>query len=309
MPNLTRSPPLNKSISLSETDMDKITQFSAPLEDVINITQRDNKRRRVADECMDSVSTDLRTIVREELLKLIAPLQLQQSESQNCTLQEIKEIKETNKHIQNSMDFLVEQNKEYRTKINELEVESKKNRDYINILESKLEDAQISYRKTNFELKNVPKLKLETKQDLVEIVTNLSKTVDCAISKNDIKDIYRVRGNNPEKKNTPIVVETNSAILKAEFLKKVKSFNMQRQNKLCAKHLGFKTQEDTPIFVSEHLTAKGTRLHFLARDLTKSKGYKFCWTAYGRVFVRKDENSPIINIKTEEQIQRLFQDI
>ncbi|XP_060806476.1 uncharacterized protein LOC132903126 [Amyelois transitella] len=206
------------------------------------------------------------------------------------------------------MDFLVEQNKEYQTKINELEVQSKKNRDYINILESKLEDILIASRKTNFEIKNVPKMNPETKQDLIENVTNLFKTVDCSLRNCDIKDIYRVRGNHPEKKNTPIIVETNSAILKAEFLKKVKFFNMKHQNKLCAKHMGYKTQEDTPIFVSEHLTAKGTRLHFLARDLAKSKSYKFCWTAYGKVFVRKDENSPIINIRTEEQVQGLFQD-
>ncbi|CAK1598136.1 unnamed protein product [Parnassius mnemosyne] len=85
-----------------------------------------------------------------------------------------------------------------------------------------------------------------------------------------------------------------------------KSFNIKHKCKLCAKHLGFKTQEDTPIFLSEHLTPKGARLHFLARDLAKSKNYKFCWTAYGKVYVRENENSPIIMIRNESQVHQLL---
>lgn len=76
--------------------------------------------------------------------------------------------------------------------------------------------------------------------------------------------------------NTPVIIETNSALLKADFSKMVKSFYIKNKNKICARHLGFKTREDTPIFVSEHLTAHASRLFFLARDLKKTRAYKFC---------------------------------
>ncbi|CAH2216335.1 jg23165, partial [Pararge aegeria aegeria] len=158
----------------------------------------------------------------------------------------------------------------------------------------------------NFEIKNVPKKVNETKEDLIEMVNCLSKSVGTSIAVSDIKDIYRVRGKREDISNTPIVVETSSAIFKTDLLKMCKNYNVKHKSKLCAKHLGFRTSEDTPIFVSEQLTPKGARLYFLARELVRTKAYRFCWTAYGKVFVRKDENSPIITIKNETQISYLL---
>ncbi|KOB66608.1 Zinc finger DNA binding protein [Operophtera brumata] len=138
------------------------------------------------------------------------------------------------------------------------------------------------------------------------MVLNLSNNVGGNINKPDIRDIYRVRGKKEGPQNTPIIVETSSTLLKTDILKMSKNFNVKHKTKLRALHLGFRTSEDTPIYVSEQLTARGSRLHFLARDLAKSKQYKFCWTAYGKVYVRKAENTPIIAIKTEAQVQQLL---
>lgn len=138
------------------------------------------------------------------------------------------------------------------------------------------------------------------------MVICLSETINCQISKKDIKDIYRVRGKKPDHKNAPIIVETHSALLKSDFLKMAKAFNIKNKTKLCAKHLGLKSREDTPVFLSEHLTAKGSRLHYLARDLARSKEYKFCWTSYGKVYVRKNEQAPIILIRSEQQAHQLL---
>lgn len=162
-------------------------------------------------------------------------------------------------------------------------------------------------RKTNFVIKNVPKIAGESKQDLIDMVVSLSQNINnivCSIVKNDIKDIYRVRGNK-QNYNTPIVVETGSTLLKNDILKMAKNFNIKHKTKLCCKHLGLKTHEDTPIFLSEHLTAKG--LHFLARDLKKSGAYKYCWTAYGKVLVKQDDQAPTSIIRSEAQIQQLMQ--
>lgn len=179
---------------------------------------------------------------------------------------------------------------------------------YISVLESRIEDLQMGMRKTNFELKNVPKKSNETKEDLIDMVVCLSKNVGSSLEKSDVKDIYRVRPKKEGTQNTPIVVETTSTILKTEIIKMCKTYNIKHKTKLRAMQLGFCTQEDVPIYVSEQLTAKGSRLHFLARDLSKSKNYKFCWTAYGKVYVRKGENSPIICLKSENQVHQLLQE-
>ncbi|KAJ2951566.1 hypothetical protein O0L34_g13714 [Tuta absoluta] len=244
---------------------------------------------------------------KEEMRKLVTYFMTQQKSEMEIMRTTLQEIRESNIHIQNSIDHLHDQNEEIRTKLAIIEEHAKEDREYILFLENKVENMELGIRKTNSEVKNVPKKENERKEDLIEMVLKLAKTVGCVMNKSDLKDIYRVRGKKPDNKNTPIIIETNSALLKSDLLTKAKQFNnANRSTKLAAKHLGFKTEEDTPIYLSEHLTSKAARLHYLARDLQRSKGYKYCWTNYGKVYVRRTESSQIILIRSEDQVHQLM---
>lgn len=265
------------------------------------VSQRIKKRRD------DEVSVEL-TSFKEDIKNMISSLMsAQQKELQSIT-SNLKEIQQTNHNIDSAIALLSSQNEEFRKKIHQLESQAKKDREYITILEEKVEDTQRSCRKSNIEIKNVPKKTTETKADLIDMVLCLSKHVNCKIEKSDIKDIYRVQGKKTDVKCLPIIVELGSTILKTDVLKLCKSYNIKNKHKLQAKHLGFTRNEDTPIYVSEQLTPKGARLFFLARDLTKLKKFKFCWTSFGRIYARKDENSPVIIIKNEMQVHHLLQE-
>lgn len=140
-----------------------------------------------------------------EMRQLVTYLSKQQQEQLATVNNSLQEIKETNQHIQSTMEMILTQNEELKKRVNELESEVTQNHKYIYILENKLEEAQISTRKGNFEIKNVPKKNSETKQDLIEMVLTLSNHIACPITKSDIKDVYRVRGKNLEKK-TPLLL-------------------------------------------------------------------------------------------------------
>ncbi|XP_028178785.1 uncharacterized protein LOC114366201 [Ostrinia furnacalis] len=242
---------------------------------------------------------------KEEIKDMIKSLRAaQQQEFKNIT-PTIMEIKQTNTNIESSIALLMSQNQELSNRILQLENKSKEDREYITLLEEKVENLQMGSRKSNFEIKNVPKKTAETKDELVQMALSLSSSIGGNLCKTDIKDIYRVHGKK-DSQTSAIIVETSSTLVKNDILRLCKAFNVKTKAKLCAKHLGLRSKEDTPIFVSEQLTAKGSRLHFLARDLAKSKQYKFCWTAYGKVYVRKADSSPIILIKSEAQIQQLM---
>lgn len=279
---------LNKSAS--DTDL-----TATPLSFV---SQR-NKRCRAQMEV--SISNQL-----DEMRRLMTSSAAQQADELRKVNTLLKDIQQTNCNIENSVSFLAAQNEEFRQRIIQLETQAKQDREHIAMLEGKLEELQINSRKSSFEIKNVPKRTSENKNDLIEMVLNLSKTVDCNITKSDIKDIYRVRPKSADNKSPTIVVESNSTLLKNDLLRMAKSFNIKHKSKLCAKHLGFGTQEDTPVYLAEHLTPKAARLYFLARDLVKSKNFKFCWTAYGKIYVRENEHTPIISIRNESQIHQLL---
>ncbi|VVC96421.1 unnamed protein product, partial [Leptidea sinapis] len=95
----------------------------------------------------------------------------------------LSELKQTNIEIQSSINFLSEQNNQLKNRITTLEDDIKDNRDYIILLENKLENSEISSRKTNLELKNVPMLPDETKEKLINMTSSLFKNIDCEVSR------------------------------------------------------------------------------------------------------------------------------
>lgn len=260
------------------------------------------KRRREDDTGFDFSD------FKEEMKTMMKSVMEEQENELKKINPTLKEIQQTNRNIENSIAFLTSQNEEFKNKIEQLESQAKKDREQINLLEGKIEDMQKEDRKSSIEIKGVPKIKDESTEDLIGMVLHLSKSIDCVVTKPDIRDIYRTKGKKDGNKNSPIIVETSSKILKTEILKASKAYNVKhKDDKLCAKHLGIKENENTSIFVSEQLTAKGARLHYLARDLAKSKSYKFCWTSFGRVYVKKNENTSAIPITSEAQVHKLLQ--
>lgn len=244
---------------------------------------------------------------KEEMVNMISSLMSPQQEEIKKIYPTLMAIKTTNVNIESAMAVLSAQNEDLKKKIDHLETRVKRDNEYIIILEDKVEDLQRITRKSHFEIKNVPKVQLETKENLVQMVATLSQAVKSNIDAKDITDIYRVQNKRTNTKNSTVVVELSSTLLKADFIKKTRDYNRHSQEKICAKHLGFKTGEYTPIYVSEQLTTKGSRLFYLARDLAKSRDYKFCWTSFGKVYVRKDETAPTIIINSESQVNNLMQ--
>lgn len=243
---------------------------------------------------------------KEDIMKFMTTSLSKQEEDLKHVTTTLKQISQTNNNIETSIMYLTAQNEEFQKKIDFLQSQIKEHKSHIIFLENKIEEFENNTRKMNIMIKNVPKRNSETKQDLIDMVMCLSQSIDCKMSESDIKDIYRIRGRNSEQQNhTSVVIQTSSAILKTEILKKCKIFNVKNKSKLRCKHLGFGNHGEVPVFLSEHLTTKGSRLYFLARDLVRTQSYKFCWTAFGKVYVRKDETAPIITIRSEDQVQKL----
>lgn len=292
----------NLDRSFSDSDMQRVGQLTLP-----KLFASHPKRKRSNEMDIQMVkSTDDLTSFRDEIKNMFASLMKTQEQEFKKNAATLNNIQQTNSNIEKAVEFLSAQNEEFKKKIESLENKIKEDRKYIAILEDKIENMQLDSRKANFEIKNVPKKPNESKDDLMDLVVCLSKSITCDLKTTDIKDIYRIRGKRDGIVNTPIIVETYSTIIKNKIMKACKTFNIHQKTKLCAKHLGLRTSEDSPIFVTEQLTAKAARLHFLARDLVKTKKFKYCWTAYGRVYLRKDDDTRLILVHSEAQIQDLI---
>ncbi|KAG7307298.1 hypothetical protein JYU34_007463 [Plutella xylostella] len=89
----------------------------------------------------------------------------------------LKEMQTTNQNIETAMSFMSAQNEEFKKKIDCLERQANEDKKYITVLEDKIEDLQITSRKSNLELKNVPKINNESKEDLTEMMLKLSENI------------------------------------------------------------------------------------------------------------------------------------
>lgn len=98
----------------------------------------------------------------------------------------LMDIKQTNANIESSIALLTSQSAELSKKVTHLEHKIKESSESIAVLEDKIEGMQLTLRKANFEIKNVPKKANETKEDLVEMVLRLSTTIRADLNKADI---------------------------------------------------------------------------------------------------------------------------
>lgn len=54
------------------------------------------------------------------------------------------------------------------------------------------------------------------------------------------------------------------------------------------------------IYISEHLTLTNKHLYLQARNKAKTSEYQYSWVRDGKIFVRKNDVSPVIFIKKIE---------
>lgn len=283
---------------LSKTQSEPDLDVQGEHERVTNITTR--FKRKHGNDLMSEMAH-----FREEMKSMMVSMMDTQLAEIRKNSDTLKEIQASNRNIETSIEFLSAQNVEVNKKIERLEKQSSDDKNHIIFLEQKLEEVLKNSREANYEIKNVPKNSTESKSDLIEFVLNLSRTIECPMTRADIRDIYRVRGKPNGSLATPIIVELSSTVIKNDTLKMCKMYNSKHSEKLRAKHLGVSSSGETPIYVSEQLTPKAARLYFLARELKRQKLYNFCWTGYGNVYLRKDEGSPVVQVTSEAQVMHL----
>ena len=70
-----------------------------------------------------------------------------------------------------------------------------------------------------------------------------------------------------------------------------------------ARNLGFISTNR--IFVSESLTEMNKNLFNKCLKVRRDLGFKFIWTHLGKIKLRKDERSPVVNIHSIDDIQKI----
>lgn len=279
--------------SSSEQDLYGSSASDACVEDK-NISRRPKRKRtETPDPLIVSFMAEMRDLFAEF------------KESQNCQLEKLfssfEELKAQNNDIKTSLDFLNEKCTFLESQVTDLKAENLKNTEHLRSLESKIEKIERHSRATCIEIKNIPVKKSETKYDLLQTIFELGNIMNISIQPHDVKDIFRINSRNQE--NKTIIVDLASVITKENILTNYKKFN-KGNRRLNTEYLKLDGQIK-PIFISENLTAQMKRLHYLARVFANSNGYRYCWIAGGKIFVREKDGEPHRLIRDEADLKSL----
>lgn len=286
----------------------------APLRNVS--TTRGNKRQALGSPPQATTENilsrdDVRDIIQEVMKTELSTLLSKFNETMIATLnKELQPINEKIAAMDNSMQFmnsqyedLLKEHASSKETIIELQKENLEMSKNINSLNARVDQLEQQTRSNNVEIQCLPEKKHE---NLLNIVSEISKVTGCVVENRDILHCTRVAKLNPNNtRPRSIVVQLASPRLRDEFLASIINFNKKnKDNKLNSVHLGY-AEPKTAIFVTEHLSPTYRALHAAARVKARELAYKFVWIRNGRIFMRKVQESEHIMVKNMDTLNKL----
>ncbi|KAJ0174080.1 hypothetical protein K1T71_010226 [Dendrolimus kikuchii] len=268
------------------------------------------KRKKVAVDSLEGISKTMQTMF-SGLQVMFQDLKASHNEQFLQIKNDMNSLKEQNEHllasnleIKSSVSKIIQDHNELKTRVESLENSNTKSADYIRTLEQQLETVDRKIRETSIEIHNLP---TENNTQMLSLIGKLHTFLNINYKPSDLRNALRL----PSKINKPrpIILEYTNMEKKMEFLRAYKQFiKNNNEKKLTSACLGLST-ENSAIYVNDLLTRKAKNLHYLARQFVKSRNWKYCWTSRGKVFIRKDDGQPSVEVKSAEQIAKLYKDM
>lgn len=254
---------------------------------------------------MNKNVTNIRDDIKGTLAEIQADMRSLQSE-QITMKQEISHISSELKSLQNTVQNQSSENLLLKKRVDDIEdvatvatTLDRHNPAYSD-LESKIDYLEQQARQCNIEICNVPERRGENLMDIMEA---LGSALKVTFFQNDVVSIHRVPqaqqgGDRPKN-------------IIAKFTTRV-----QRDNLLSAfrKVKSTITSDDlnipgtsTKVYINEHLTLKKKHLFRKCRQAGKELQYKHTWVRNSAIFIREEDDSPVIVIRSEQDLEKLYQ--
>lgn len=238
-----------------------------------------------------ALADDIKASIRTEVL------------SQFQTIKE--EFSTTTDFICAEQQMLKEQIHDKEKSIKKLESENNRLQTELHQLSSRLSSVEKISRSCNVEVQAVPEANNENTINLFKKICDI---VNLSISESNVLACRRVaKMNTSSSRPRNVLVSLASPRLRDEVLSAVHRYNKSHPtDTISTSHLGL-AGEARRIYVTEHLSPEQKALHAAARIAAKEMKFKYVWVKFGRIYVRKDDMSKAILIKSEDTLNKLKQ--
>lgn len=255
----------------------------------------------------DETHSIIRDIIKEELNEMLTKFNTTITTAINKELEpikkEIEEIKESMFFMNEKFEDIKKEQQSSKESIKKLESENTELKVTVEELHTRINNLEQQARSNNLEVQCVPENKNE---NVYNVITQLSRVVNCELNEKDILHCTRVAKTNvSSSRPRSIIVQLTSPRVRDQLLAATIKYNKSNpQDKLNCSHLGYAGSK-SPVFVTEHLSPTNRALHAATRIKAKEKRYKYVWVRNGRIFVRKEDGSETILIKNNTGLNKI----
>lgn len=163
-------------------------------------------------------------------------------------------------------------------------------------LEQRLDEMEQYSRVNAVEIHGVPE---QNNEDVISVVKEVGKALDMDISDSMIDACHRLgRRTGPNSPPPGIIVKFVRRLDKEEILRK-----RRVKRTLSTRHMNLPM--DQPVYINEALTPTRRRLLAEARKIKRDKGLKFLWVRGGKIFLRREEKAPVIQVTCQADLNKL----
>lgn len=239
----------------------------------------------------------------KDLLK--EALEAQEAKLQKLLDAKLQPLTKSLDFICNSYDDLMKRSEKLEASVQSLKSENKILLSQVSNLSNELfqskkdiNDLEQYGRRESLEIKGIPTTQDE---DTDEIVKSIGSLINVDINDEDISISHRLKPSRYSKGPPNIIVKFHRRNVRDYFLKARSSL----RNHTTADLPGLGRQLKNKIYISENLTAKNKELFHKSLEVKKKYNFRFIWTRYGNIFMRKDASSPPVKITSQLDLDNI----
>ncbi|XP_026328193.1 uncharacterized protein LOC113236379 [Hyposmocoma kahamanoa] len=214
--------------------------------------------------------------------------------------QQIQDLNKEISDLRESTRFISSQQDEFGKCTDKISGCTKSMNEHERIIESltsKMDGLEQQARQCNIEITNLPEKRDE---NLLSIIESIGAKIGCAINRRDVVAIHRVPHASQTSKPKNIIAKLTTRILRDNILG---AYRIKKG--MTSAELGLSGAPQI-IYLNEHLTLRNKQLFRTAREAANKANFKYVWVKHSTILVRASDNSPVIPIRTEQDIKKIY---
>ena len=235
---------------------------------------------------MPNLTTEKLEMILDEKL---SPLSEQLKEA----LAMVKSLNTKYEKMEETLVVLQEENKALKEEHASLKAQVLSSANDLKSVQKSLNDLEQYTRRDSVEIRGIPLPEESQEEDTNEIVLQLSQKMGIPLERKDISVSHRIRSRSL----------VDPAII-VKFVRREVRERLYRARKrlksITTADFGFSVEKK--IFINESLTPKNKELFKDCLRFKKDNNFEFLWTNAGKIFLRRNADSPVILINSSADI-------